>query len=192
MWTKLKANWKSIVAACVGASALCGMVIALTSWSDPKPERPGIHGLTTLDPKTLADSAGQTQNSANLLQTPRFPTGMMAPLDSLLLPFPMATDPGDVQIRTENDRLIVELAVPDLKEGSLHIEVDQQSLQVSGEQESVQEERDASGQVVSRSSSSSSYSSRFSLPEPVSPDGMTSHYKDGVLRIEIPRLYKEA
>jgi HSP20 family molecular chaperone IbpA len=192
MWTKFKANWKSMLAAIAGVVALVGLAVALTLWSGKKPETSGIHGLTTLDPKTLADSAGQGPDSTNLLQTPRFLTGMMDPLDSLLLPFPMATDAGDVQIQTENDRVIVELSVPDLKESSLHIEVDQQSVQVSGEQESVQEQRDASGQVVSRSSSSSSYSSRFTLPEPVSPDGMTSHYKDGVLHIEIPRLYKEA
>jgi len=192
MWAKIKANWKAVAAAFAGAIALCGLVIALTSWQDPKPERPGIHGLTTLDPKTLVDSTDQGQDSANLLQTPRFLTAMMDPLDSLLLPFPMAAGEGNVQIQTENDRVIVLLTVPDLKESSLHIEVDQQSVQVSGEQESVQEEKDATGQVVSRSSSSSSYSSRFTLPEPVSPDGMTSHYKDGVLHIEIPRLFKEA
>ena len=111
------------------------------------------------------------------------------PMDPSALGSPTGMEP---RIEDAGDRLIVELDVPGLDEGSLEIEVDQNSLRVSGLFEQVEVERDAQGNIISQSSSSSSYSNRFNLPESVKPEGMTSAYENAVLKIELPKLYDEA
>lgn len=202
MESKPKRNWKVVLSASVAMAVVLAVAWTLTAKNDFMRNKPHASGLTTLDPDALAQAERDQRNPAIARPTPLLRmfdpldslmasmSGAMLPLDSLMMPMTGVAD--DVQIETQSDRLVVELGIPDLNEATLQIEADRQSLRVSGERQVVEEEKNASGQVVSRSESSSSYSTRFSLPEPVKPEGIKSHYEDGKLRIEIPRLYKDA
>jgi len=201
MFQKLRSHWKVVLTAFLGLAVLGTLAWAWNAKTDFAQHKARSTGLTTLSPEEVARAKQAAIDSANVLPPnllgPLGPldslvpplAGMVSPLDSLLVPMGGMAD--DIQIQTEADRLVIELSVPNLNEASLQIQADRQSLRVSGQQETVQEEKDASGQVVSSSRSSSSYSTSFSLPEPVEPDGLKSHYENGRLRIEIPRLYKE-
>jgi HSP20 family protein len=200
MLTKLKDNWKVILTVTLGLVALCTLAFALEVRSDFAKAKSRRQGLTTLDPKLLAQAQPDKTDSAQtaplhpLMAMPNLLDSLLPPLTGSLLPDPdlLLGGADDVQVETQADRLVISLSVPNLNEASIHIQVDSQYVQVSAEQEQVQEQKDASGNVISRSQSTSSYSTSFSLPEPVKPDGMKSHYENGQLVIEIPRLYKEA
>jgi HSP20 family molecular chaperone IbpA len=197
-----KRNRKVVLTVSLAIAVVLAVAWTLAAKKDLMRSKPHASGLTTLDPEALAQAENDQNDPTTARRAPLLPmfdpldslmasmSRPMLPLDSLMLPMTGVAD--DVQIETRSDRLVIELEIPGLKEASLQIKADRQSLSVSGEQQEVQEEKDASGQVVSRSESSSSYSTSFSLPEPVKPEGIQSHYDDGKLRIEIPRLYKEA
>jgi len=186
MAISLRTHWKLALNLALALAVIGTLGWAWGARKDFARSRSTGSGLTTLDPEALAQTQPGKRDPGVALPPP---TGTIHPLDPIL-PLPGAA--GDIQIETESDRLVIELSVPNLNEASLQIEAERQSLRVTGEQETIQEERDATGRVVSTSRSSSSYSTSFSLPEPVQPDGMTSHYENGRLRIEIPRLYSEA
>jgi HSP20 family molecular chaperone IbpA len=201
MFQNLRSHWKVVLTVFLGLAVLGTLAWAWNAKTDFAQHKSRGTGLTTLSPEDVAKARQAAIDSANVLPPNLLGSlgpldslvpplaGMVSPLDSLLVPMGGMAD--DIQIQTEDDRLVIELSVPNLNEASLQIQADRQSLHVSGQQETVQEEKDASGQVVSSSRSSSSYSTSFSLPEPVEPDGLKSHYENGRLRIEIPRLYKE-
>lgn len=202
MLSKFRDHWKFVLLCTLGLSVLCALAWALEAKYEFDRPKSRDTGLTTLDLDALQNSEDTTRNRAA-----NWPSALGPPLDpfdSLLLPFGGLPSPADslwanmpgiggsLNTQTLSDRVVVELAIPDLNEASLQIEADRQSLRVTGLQETHTEERDASGRVVSSSRSSSSYSTSVGLPEPVQPDGLTTRYEGGILHIEIPRLYKEA
>lgn len=201
MMTKSRPNWKAVSTASLALLGVLAVAWLLINKSDIMQHKPRVSGLTTLDPDAVSKAESEKRDSINRLRPSA--SSLIDPIDSLLAPLagmmpldplalPSAGIPDDVQIETKPDRLIIELSIPNLNEASLHIDAQRQSLKVSGEQQTEQVDRDASGQVISRSQSSSSYSTQFSLPEPVEPEGMKTHYEDGKLNIEIPRAAKEA
>ena len=198
MLSKLHSHWKSVLFCAVGLAVLGTRAWAWESKRDFDRPRSRDSGLTTLDPDALRNPKDTTGRPA--VNWPVAPWPMLDPFDSLLGAFGnfhflpdsvwagMSGEGGGFNTQTLSDRVVVELAIPDLNEASLQIEADRQSLRVTAQQETVQEERDASGRVVSTRRGTSSYSTSIGLPEPVQPDGLTSRYEGGVLRIEIPRL----
>lgn len=201
MLSKLRDHWKPVILWTLGLAALGTLAWAWEAKQEIDRPRSRDTGLTTLDPDALRNELDTTRG--RVANWPFTLGPGIDPFDSLLLPFGNLQSPADSlwtrmpgvggspNTRTLSDRVVIELAIPDLNEASLQIEADRQSLRVTAQQETAQEERDASGRVVSTSRSSSTYATRFGLPEPVQPDGLTSRYEGGVLYIEIPRLYKE-
>jgi HSP20 family protein len=107
--------------------------------------------------------------------------------------------PGDIMsdpdyapqmdVQDEGDRFTVRIDLPEKEAASLEIDAQEESLTIRGTREEITEERDADGNVTSRSQSSSEFSRSVALPEPVLPDKMKSHYEDGVLSIELPKKF---
>ena len=93
----------------------------------------------------------------------------------------------NVELTDEGDYFKVVVQAEDLDESSLDIEVHQETLIIHGKHANSVEEKDASGHITRKFHTSSSFSRVISLPEPVVPDEMTTHYSDGVLTIELPK-----
>lgn len=89
-------------------------------------------------------------------------------------------------IRVDDDRIVVRLEAPGLSRDDLHIEANGDRLCVWGEKRVDAEARDGDYHVVQ--CAYGSFRRDLALPQPVVADQATASYRDGVLRIEMPRL----
>lgn len=90
-----------------------------------------------------------------------------------------------VNIRETKDAYFVDMAVPGLKKSDFNIELDNQLLSISTE---IQENQESEGEDFTRREFGySSFKRSFSLPETVKEDTIKAEYKDGVLRIHLPK-----
>ncbi len=93
----------------------------------------------------------------------------------------MAADIG-----VDGDRIVVRLEAPGMSREDMHIEIDQDRLCVWGEKRFDSETRERDYHLVQ--CAYGSFRRDLVLPEPVDADRAQASYRDGVLRIEIPRL----
>lgn len=89
-------------------------------------------------------------------------------------------------IRLADDSIVVRLEAPGMSREDLHIDVDRDRLCVWGEKRVDSETRDGDYHLVQ--CAYGSFRRDLVLPQPVDADRATASYRDGVLRIEIPRL----
>jgi HSP20 family protein len=89
-------------------------------------------------------------------------------------------------IRLDDDRVVVRLEAPGMSREDLHIDVDSDRLRVWGEKRIDSETRDGDYRLVQ--CAYGSFRRDLVLPQPVDAERATASYRDGVLRIEIPRL----
>jgi len=89
-------------------------------------------------------------------------------------------------IRVEDDRLVVRLEAPGMRCEDLHIDVARDRLCVWGEKRVDSETHDGDIHLVQ--CAYGSFRRDLVLPQSVDADRATASYRDGVLRIEIPRL----
>lgn len=89
-------------------------------------------------------------------------------------------------IRLDDDRVVVRLEAPGMRREDLHIDADRDRLCVWGEKRVDSETRDGDYHLVQ--CAYGSFRRDLVLPQPVDADRATASYRDGVLRIEIPRL----
>jgi len=89
-------------------------------------------------------------------------------------------------IRVDDDRVVVRLEAPGMSRDDLHIDVDRDSLCIWGEKRVDSETFDGDYRLVQ--CAYGSFRRDLPLPQPVAADRATASYRDGVLRIEIPRL----
>jgi HSP20 family protein len=90
-----------------------------------------------------------------------------------------------VNIMEDKDQYIVSLAVPGLKKEDFKIDVENNMLTISSEQEVSKEEKEE--KFTRKEYSYSSFSRSFSLPEDVRQDAIDARYENGVLNIFLPR-----
>lgn len=89
-------------------------------------------------------------------------------------------------IRLFADRVVVRLEAPGMRREDLHIDIDRDRLSVWGDKRTDSEIRDGEYRLVQ--CAYGSFRRELVLPQAVDADRATASYRDGVLRIEIPRL----
>jgi HSP20 family protein len=89
-------------------------------------------------------------------------------------------------IRVDDDRVVVRLEAPGMSREDLHIDIDHDRLCVWGDKRFDSETREGDYHLVQ--CAYGSFRRDLVLPQPVDAAQATARYRDGVLRIEIPRL----
>jgi HSP20 family protein len=97
----------------------------------------------------------------------------------------------EVELVEEEDRFLIRVDMHGIDASALEIEVKDDVLTLHGQREEHVEERDADGNITSRSTSTSEFSRALSLPSPVAADEMKSRYEDSVLVIELPKAERD-
>lgn len=88
-------------------------------------------------------------------------------------------------LRVEDDRIIVRMELPGMNREDLQIDIDGDLLCVSGEKQLEQESGDGSYRLVQ--CAYGSFQRNLVLPFPVDAQHTEAHYRNGVLRLAMPR-----
>lgn len=91
-----------------------------------------------------------------------------------------------VNVMENNDNFLIDIAAPGLEKKDFHINLENNLLTISSEKEYKSEE-EKDGKFVRREFGYSSFKRSFTLPESIMADKIEANYKDGVLRIYIPK-----
>ena len=94
-----------------------------------------------------------------------------------------------VNIKEDEKRFVLDLAVPGIDKKDLKIEIHEDVLTISSENKNEKEE-DLDG-FKRREFSYSSFCRSFYLPENVNKDKIGANYKDGILTVELPKQEEE-
>jgi HSP20 family protein len=87
---------------------------------------------------------------------------------------------------TESDKAFgLELAAPGLEKGDFNLSVDNQQLTISCEKEEKSESKEE--QFTRKEFSYQSFSRSFMLPDSVDAEKIKASYRDGVLKVAIPK-----
>ncbi len=90
-----------------------------------------------------------------------------------------------VNIKETVDAFIVEMAVPGLKKSDFHLDIDNHILSISTE---TKEENEIEKENYTRREFGySSFKRTFTLPESVNDEKIDANYKDGILKILLPK-----
>ena len=90
-----------------------------------------------------------------------------------------------VNITDNRDEYNISLAVPGLTKDDFNIDVEGNVLTISNEKEESKEEKDA--KFTRREYSYSSFSRSFTLPDDVNREKIDAIYKDGILKLSLPK-----
>lgn len=90
-----------------------------------------------------------------------------------------------VNIVEDNDRFAIEFAAPGLKKEDFKVNLDNNVLTVSSEREESDEEKNKN--YTRREFNYSAFQRSFTLPDTADAEKISAEYKDGVLKIEIPK-----
>jgi HSP20 family protein len=85
------------------------------------------------------------------------------------------------------DAFVVQLEVPGIAEEDIEVHVDGDNVVVRGRRQPVSRTRPDSFHRMERSYGA--FSRSFQLPQDVDPDRVTARFKDGLLRVELPKLH---
>lgn len=94
------------------------------------------------------------------------------------------SNPSVNVIENEND-FNVEVAAPGLNKDDFNVEVDKDHLIISAHKEVEKEEKE--GKYTRNEFNYSSFTRRFFLPETVDGDNIEASYKDGILKLVVPK-----
>ena len=83
------------------------------------------------------------------------------------------------------DGFVVQIDLPGVDPAEVGVTVDGDRLVVRGERRPTEKTRPESFHRMERSFGT--FSRAFALPAPVDPNRVTAHYRDGLLRIDIPK-----
>lgn len=92
-----------------------------------------------------------------------------------------------VNIHENGDSYHVELAAPGMKKKDFNVVLEDQVLKISYEKKEENEEKDKEGKYTKREFNYSSFERSFMLPKSVEQDKIQGEYKDGILRLNIPK-----
>jgi HSP20 family protein len=98
----------------------------------------------------------------------------------------VATIPA-VNIKETEEGFAVELAAPGKQKGDFKIELNHNTLHISSESKTENEEKDEKGRYTRKEFSYSSFHRSFVLPSSVDADKISATYENGVLHIHIPK-----
>lgn len=94
-----------------------------------------------------------------------------------------------VNIREDEKRFILDLAVPGMDKKDLKIDIDEDILTISSEVKSESEEEKEG--YKRKEFSYTSFCRSFQLPDNVNREKIEAAYKDGVLSVTLPKLEEE-
>jgi HSP20 family protein len=94
-----------------------------------------------------------------------------------------------VNIKEDDKRFILDLAVPGMDKKDLRIEIHEDVITISSEHKDEKEETQDG--FKRREFSYSSFCRSFYLPENVNKDKIEANYKDGILTVELPKEEEE-
>lgn len=92
-------------------------------------------------------------------------------------------------LRVEDDRIIVRMELPGMNREDLQIDIDGDQLSVSGEKHFDQESGDGSFRL--RQCAYGSFRRALILPHAVDAEHVQARYRNGVLRIDMPRTDRD-
>lgn len=95
-----------------------------------------------------------------------------------------------VDIAEQDGEYEVDVHAPGMKKDDFDVQVDQSSLRITGEKS--YEEEDESRNYHLRESGYGRFERSFRLPEDTDPDQIKAEYKDGVLKLHLPKLEEKA
>ncbi|SEF47162.1 Hsp20/alpha crystallin family protein [Algoriphagus boritolerans] len=90
-----------------------------------------------------------------------------------------------VNIMENNEAFMVEMAAPGMKKEDFHVELDNDTLIIQSENSF--ENTDENTSFTRREFSYQSFKRSFYLPNTVEADQIKASYRDGILRLEIPK-----
>ena len=90
-----------------------------------------------------------------------------------------------VDVSEDKDNIMLTAEVPGLKKEDIKLSVQDNVLTISGEKKQEKEEKDADYHRLERSFGS--FCRSFTLPTPVQPDKIKASYKEGVLKVTLPK-----
>jgi HSP20 family protein len=90
-----------------------------------------------------------------------------------------------VNIADNDESFVIEFAVPGLKKEDFKVNLDNNVLTVSSEREESNEEKETN--YTRREFNYTAFQRSFTLPDSANGDKISAEYKDGVLKIEIPK-----
>jgi HSP20 family protein len=94
-----------------------------------------------------------------------------------------------VNIREDEKKFMLDLAVPGIEKKDLKIDINQDVLTVSSE--SKNESEDNRDGYKRKEFSYTSFSRSFQIPENVNREKIEANYKDGILSVSLPKLEEE-
>ena len=78
--------------------------------------------------------------------------------------------------------------LPEVKKEEVHVNIDNGVISISGERKTKLEKKDKKKKYHRIERSYGSYQRSFNLPENVKEDGVNAEFKDGVLRVHLPKI----
>ncbi len=119
----------------------------------------------------------------------RYYGGLFGDLFSDLFDNAFATMTGEVwpkvDIEETDDAYLIKAELPGMKKDDVSVEIRNNVLSISGERKETREEK--SKNVHRRESFTGSFCRNFSLPDQVAVEKVEAEFKDGVLRLTIPK-----
>jgi HSP20 family protein len=95
-----------------------------------------------------------------------------------------AWSPG-VDIYEDQNAIVLEADLPGMKPGDFNLSIENYKLTLSGERKFEQEDKGESWHRVERSYGG--FTRTFTLPSTVNVEGVNADFKDGVLRVTLPK-----
>jgi HSP20 family protein len=90
-----------------------------------------------------------------------------------------------VDIYDQEDSIVIKAELPGLNKDGLSIEIKENKLVLKGERLADKEIKEEN--YYRRERSFGSFHRAFSLPAGIDPDNVTASFKDGILKVEIPK-----
>lgn len=91
-----------------------------------------------------------------------------------------------VNISENDNAYTVEMAAPGMSKKDFKVELENNLLTISYEKEEKNEEKEG-GKFTKREFNYQTFRRSFTLPETVEPEKIEANYKEGILRLEIPK-----
>jgi HSP20 family protein len=139
--------------------------------------------------QVLAKNGRKTLPSilSNFFDTERFfPEGLMNWDAPNVFPWMGVDKVPSVNITERDKDFLIEVAAPGLEKKDFKVEVENDILSISAEKEEMKEEKENG--MTRREFAYNNFCRSFRLPENSKLDKIDARYKDGILKIEIPKL----
>ncbi|MBD3635899.1 MAG: Hsp20/alpha crystallin family protein [Crocinitomicaceae bacterium] len=94
-----------------------------------------------------------------------------------------------VNISEDDNNFDISVAVPGMNKEDFNISIDDGVMTISAETKSENEEKEEN--FTRREYNYSSFERRFTLPENAKEDAVEASYKNGILKIQIPKLMED-